>query len=212
MVRCARSSTSLVWGIPVHPTHLLRATKTHERLLPALRALRGCHLFAPDPPSTPIFPSLSSTFTVTTPAAPFTVAAVQPTGLNAASVLNPTATFSFTPVVSPPYPLSFEASTSSTPVGAAAARTNGFASRRKGIAALPAEILELIEAEMLLSAHEEDVPRSLVDALEKAGLNGDDEGTSGWKRICLCGERYVETGDVVRCRERVLAEVRSEEV
>lgn len=116
-------------------------------------------------------------------------------------------------MVSPPYPLSFEASTSSTPVNLAAARAHGFASRRKGIASLPAEILELIEAEMLLSAHEEDVPRSLVDSLEKAGMHGDDdEGIPGWKRICLCGERYVETGDVVRCRERVLAEVRSEEV
>lgn len=127
-------------------------------------------------------------------------------------MLNPAATFSFTPVVSPPYPLSFEASSSSTPVDVTDARAHGFASRRKGIASLPAEILELIEAEILLSAHEEDVPRSLVDALEKAGMHGDEEGMPGWKRICLCGERYVETGDVVRCRERVLVEVRGEEV
>lgn len=125
---------------------------------------------------------------------------------------HPNATFSFTPVASPPYPLSSEASTASTPVDAIVARAHRFASRRKGIASLPAEILELIEAEILLSAHEEDVPRSLVDALEKVGLYGDDEGMPGWKRICLCGERYVETGDVARCRERVLVEVRSKEV
>lgn len=169
-------------------------------------------MFAPDPPSSPISHSRPSTFTVTTPAAPFGVAAVQLPRSNAAAVLHSTATFSFTPVASPPYPLSSEASTSSTPVDATVARTHRFASRRKGIASLPAEILELIEAEILLSAHEEDVPRSLVDALEKSGLYGDEEGVSGWKRICLCGERYVETGDVVRCRERVLVEVRSEEV
>lgn len=67
--------------------------------------------------------------------------------------------------------------------------------------------------EVVLSAHEEDVPRRLVDSLESAGLYGEEEGGfPGWKRVCLCGERYVETGDVMRCRERVLTQVKSDEV
>lgn len=199
----------------MHPTHLLRAIKTHERILPSLRALRGCHLFAPDPPPSPSSQCFSSSFTVTTPAAPFATAVAEVAGLGV-TTFNQSAEFSFTSVGSPAYPL-FTTSTSSTPLDQSSTSvpvgTWRSASQRKGIAALPAEILELIEAEILLSAHEEDIPRSLVEALEKAGLSGEEEGgPSGWRRICLCGERYVETGDVLRCRERVLTDSKSDEV
>lgn len=72
----------------------------------------------------------------------------------------------------------------------------------------------MIEVEIRLNAHEEDVPRSLAEVLERAGMKegGEHSHFPGWRRICVCGERYEETLDVVRCREKVMAQVGGKDV
>lgn len=211
MPRCARSSTSLVWGIPVHPTHLLRAIKTHQRLLPVMRALRGCHCFAPNPRV--ISPTHLSAFGLATPSVPDTAAGCGVLS-HSKNVARDRVSGGSTPLIIEDSKTVVEdlAFTAVSPTVRSGKESD---SNRKGISSVPMEILNLIETEVILSAHEEDVPRTLVDAIDQSAPSEGRQAHSslpGWRRICVCGERYEETMDVMRCREKVMAEVSGREV
>ncbi|KAI5838532.1 hypothetical protein DFP73DRAFT_530875 [Morchella snyderi] len=206
MPRCARSSTSLVWGIPVHPTHLLRAIKTHQRLLPVMRALRGCHRFAPSPPRVISSTHLSS-FDAITPSVPHAAANYDILS-HSESVARDEVSGGHIPLVME-YSKTVVEDLAFSAVSPTVKSGKESDSNRKGISSIPMEILNLIETEVILSAHEEDVPRTLVDAIDQsASSNGRQSHPTlpGWRRICVCGERYEETMDVMRCREKVMAE------
>jgi hypothetical protein len=196
----------------VHPTHLLRAIKTHQRLLPVMRALRGCHCFAPNPPRVISSTHLSS-FDVATRSVPHATADCDILSHNG-NVVRDEVSGGSTPLVMEDSKTVVEdlAPPAVSPTVKSGKESD---SNRKGISSVPIEILNLIETEVILSAHEEDVPRTLVDAIDQsASSEGRQTHSSlpGWRRICVCGERYEETMDVMRCREKVMAEVSGREV
>ncbi|KAL7273656.1 hypothetical protein RUND412_003468 [Rhizina undulata] len=83
----------------------------------------------------------------------------------------------------------------------------------KGLCSLPPELLGLVEEQVRLLTHEEEVPRTLIGRLEPIlrESGADPDSGEGWRRLCMCGDRYTSADELERCRKEILSQVVSSE-